>query len=181
VRVSEIEIVGQSKIIDRKDAMQIQGNMPARFRGSMWRLMFQLSTHGCSYSTLYEQTEKQEPLILVIKTDADERIGAFLPIGLKRSRRYYGTGETFVCRFDPKVDVFRWCQGPESNEFFVASSTEELIVGGGGGAAIWIGDAMGNGRSEECKTFQSPRLTRVSSFRVVDVEVWKIGQTRTRA
>jgi hypothetical protein len=181
LRVSEIEIVGESRIMERTDAIQIQGNMPPRFRGATWRLMFQLSTHGCSYSTLYEQTEKQEPLMLLVLTDGDERIGAFLPHGLKRSRRYYGTGETFVVRFRPKLDVFRWAQGPDSNEFFVASSTEELTVGGGGGAAIWMGDAMGAGRSDECKTFGSPRLTRGASFRVVDVEVWKIGQTRTRA
>jgi hypothetical protein len=177
---SEIEIVGQSRIVERKEVIQIQGNVPARFHNSVWRLLFQLSIHGCSYSTMYEQTEKQEPLILLLRTDGNDRIGAFLPSGLKRSPRYYGTGETFVFHFTPRLEVFRWTRGPDSNEFFISSSAEDLTMGGGGGAAIWIDNTMNNGRSDDCKTFGSPRLTHNPAFKVIDMEVWKIGRTRTR-
>jgi LysM repeat protein len=175
MRLPPITLTGQSQIFQAYNVDQLRAAMPIRFRRSNWWQLYQLSVHGCSYQTVYENTRRSEPLILFILTDSQDRIGAYLPAGLKQSRDYYGGGETFVFKLTPAFHQFCWCRS-STNRSFTFSTDEEMGVGGGGSAAIWLGKNLYEGYSDACATFASPRLTAHNHFRVIDVEVWKVGE-----
>jgi LysM repeat protein len=175
VRLPPITLVGQSKIFESRDVDQVRAAMPIRFRRSNWRQLYQLSVHGCSYRTVYERVRKAEPLLLFIQTDSQDRIGAYLPVGLEESRDYYGGGETFVFRLTPAFHPFGWCRSP-ANRCFTLSTADELSLGGGGSAAIWLGQSFYEGYSDACATFAPAPLTAHRHFRVIDVEVWAVGE-----
>jgi hypothetical protein len=162
-------------MIEARDTFEIRKRMPVRFRMGNWRLIYQLSTHGCSYQTFYKNIEHQCPLVIAIKTDEGERIGCFLSTELKISRGYLGTPEAFVFRWGEGIEVFGG-QGNAGNQFFAAGGRNELVVGGGRGSAIWVGGNMQAGTSQECETYRSPALTKKEQFKIVDIEVWVIGK-----
>jgi hypothetical protein len=161
------------------DIRVIQANLPARVRGRPWQLVYQLSTHGCTYTALCGATARADAVVIGVLTTAGDRIGAFLPLGLRPSARYYGSGETFVFRTTPRVEVFRWAQdSDDGNSYFVATTMEDIAIGGGGAPAIWIGRNFVAGFSDTCPTFKSPQLTAQREFKIVDIEVWKVGPGR---
>lgn len=174
-----IELIqGTSAILNEREIDELRYNFPYRCRNSDWSLLYKLSRDGSSYTTLYHLTEKASPVVLLIQTNAGEKIGAYISSGLKFSKRYYGNGEIFVFRFTPKLEVFRWAHG--SNQYFVSSSKDDISIGGGGHSAIWIDGRLMNAVSEPCPTFNSPQLTKDSHFLCYDIEVWRIGEKSRR-
>jgi LysM repeat protein len=174
VKLPQIEVVGASQIVEVAQISQIRTFMPLRFRKLNWTLMFQLSVDGCSWGTLFDRTRQSEPLVLVILTDSGDKLGAYLPLGLRKSTRSYGTGETFVFKLTPSFEAFRWNRS--GNEVFTISSENDLMIGGGGGSAIFIGADMLSGCTAPCATFASPPLVDRGEFRVVNVEAWQVGK-----
>lgn len=169
-----IELIhGNSAILNEREIGELRFNFPYRSRNSDWSLLYKLSRDGSSYTTLYHLTEKAAPVVLLIQTNAGEKIGAYISSGLKFSTRYYGNGEIFVFRFNPRAEVFKW--SPGRNQYFVCSSQTDISIGGGGHSAIWIDGKLMNAVSEPCPTFNSPQLTKNSRFLCYDIEVWKIG------
>ena len=167
----ECKMTGKSVILNHDDVCGLRLHFPHRYRTGNWKLLFCLSKDGCSYRTFFSRTERKYPVVMVLKTDGDERIGCFVSCGFTFSRNYYGSGETFVFKLQPKLEIFKWAQ---VNEFFTCCSENEIAVGGGGASAIWIGGSFLNAFSESCPTFNSPSLTKEMRFKVVDLEVWQI-------
>jgi len=164
---------GVSSIVDMAYIESLRYAFPIRFKYLPWKLLFSMSKEGVSLDTLFSRTKDHLPLVMILLTDDKTQIGAFLPIGFKKTRGFYGTGETFVFRFNPLLDVYKWSR---KNEFFTASSTNEISIGNSsqGGAAIYISEAMMNGFSDLCDTFDSPCLTTKSHFRIINLEVWHV-------
>ena len=91
---------------------------------------------------------------MILKNQYGDKIGAFIPQQLKKSREYYGTGETFVFRFTPSFEFFGW--NKDSNQYFISSSSQEISIGGGGSSAIWIdGDLLNASK----RTVQATKLS----------------------
>ncbi|OHS96366.1 hypothetical protein TRFO_10043 [Tritrichomonas foetus] len=166
---------GCSEILSDREIDDLRAHFPYRFKNLDWNLLYQLSRDGASYTSFFNNTEKAMPVVLLIKTDKNEIIGAFISCGLKFSKRYYGNGDIFVFRFgvNPKCEVFKWNEG--TNQFFVSSSKTDISVGGGGASAIWIDGNLLNAISEPCPTFHSPQLTSETQFQCNEIEVWRIG------
>ena len=174
-QLPEVKLLGgKSQIITPTEMLQIRKSLPMRFRFASWQLLFQLSRDGTSYTTFYEKTQRRAPVILVLKTDQGEKIGAYVSNGLKISRRYYGSGETFIFGFTPDYAEFHWTP-KNSNQYFISSDRDEIAIGGGSAVAIWLDGEFRNGISEPCPTYNSPSLTMKSHFKIIDVEVWSIG------
>jgi hypothetical protein len=169
-----IAIVGETKILTTAEISQIRAKMPRRFLHRKWELLWQLSSDGCSLASMYRKLSKVEPAVLVLKTDSNEVVGAYLSDGIQNSKRYYGSGETFVFVCSPQLQSYHW-QGTRANSFFISSAADGIAIGGGGTAAIWIGVDMLDGYSEPCATFGSQQLTKHSAFKIVDLEVWAIA------
>ena len=165
---------GTSRILGFSDVSRIRSGLPIRFKYASWLLLFQLSRDGKSYTTFYDKTQRHEPLVLVIRTADGDKLGAYVSNGLKMSRRYYGSGETFVFHFNPEYHDYHWSV-TNGNQYFVASSREEIALGGGGSSAIWLDGEFRTGVSEPCKTYNSPALASKTRFEVLEVEVWVIG------
>ena len=166
-------IGGPSTILNPQIYEGIRASLPFKYRNAEWKLLYRLSVDGASYLTFYRKTEKESPVVLVIKTNSNDIIGAFISSGLKFSRYYYGTGETFVFRTHPKYEAFKWAIS--NNDYFVSSTQTEISIGGGGSSAIWIDGGLLDAYSDPCSTFNSPTLTKTNHFKINDIEVWKIG------
>jgi hypothetical protein len=164
-----------SSVIDRVNVVALRKALPYQFRAHAWKLAFSLVEDGTSYETLYSANGVGSPCVLLIRTSDGERFGAFVPTGLKRSARFYGTGEAFVFSFDDALVIYRWSR---KNDWFVSSTNSEIVIGGGKGAALWIDDRMLNGRSEVCETFDSLPLAKKQTFQVQDLEVWSLSSRR---
>ena len=138
-----------------------------------------MNIHGCSYHTFFEKTGKFEPVLIILKTNKGDRIGAFASRGLKPSKKYYGSGESFVFTLLPDHDVcvYHWSK---KNDYFTSSSVEEISIGGGGFASIWIGGDLDRAYSEPCQTFDSPQLTKDKSFRILNLEAWTFVDSHTQ-
>jgi hypothetical protein len=166
---------GPSLLVDMSVIGRIRGMLPTRARSDGWGLVYRLSVDGCSYQTLYQKTAGCPAVVVMARNDNDEVFGAYLSGGIKRSRGYYGNGESFVFRTKPAFEAYTWI-GPSANSYFVAGGAKELMVGGGGGGnAIYFGDDLLVGRSQACLTFGSPPLTLREHFQLLEIEVWKIA------
>lgn len=175
-QLPDVQLVGgSSRILRPTDMLNIRRGLPIRFRLASWQLLFQLSRDGKSYTTFYMNTQRYSPVILLVKTDAGEKLGAYISNGLKLSRRFYGGGETFVFSFRPGYSEFHWTPR-NGNQYFVSSTREEIAIGGGSASAIWLDGEFRKGISDPCPTYDSPSLTSQSSFEIVEVEVWAVGQ-----
>lgn len=170
-KLPDAQMIGSSVLLKHDEVDALRLHLPHRYRTGNWKLLFCLSKDGCSYRTFFSRTEKKHPVVMVLLTDGNERIGCFVSCGFMFSRHYYGSGETFVFRLQPSVEIFKWAQG---NEFFTCSTENEIAIGGGGASAIWIGGNLLNAFSESCPTFDSPSLTKEMRFKIVDLEVWQI-------
>ena len=176
VTLQQISFKGKSEILSNDQITLLRHHVPLRFRDSNWRLIFQLSQDGSAYQTFFERTERAAPVVFLILADSGDRFGCYVSTGFKYSRKYYGTGETFVFRFaGDSLEVFNWAR---ANDFFTTSSEKELSIGGGEAAAIWLDACFLNGYSEPCATYGSPQLTENSHFKVLDMEVWCLERRR---
>jgi hypothetical protein len=59
-----------------------------------------------------------------------------------------------------------------ANSFFQLATRDCIAVGGGDNFALWLDDALRNGSSRHCNTFNSPCLASAETFRCNEVEVW---------
>jgi hypothetical protein len=161
----------ESTIIDKVNMVELRNALPYRWRTHPWKLVFSVAEDGTSYQTLYGAIEIGYPCFLIVKTVDGAKLGGFLPLGVKKSRKCYGSGESFVFNFAPTLVVYRWSR---KNECFTSSTNSELMIGAGKGAALWIDDRMLNGRSETCETFDSPPLAHKPAFQIQDLELWQL-------
>ena len=173
-----IKIVGQnSSILTTEEIDELRDEFPKRYRNFNWRSLYQMNTHGCSYHTFYEKTGHFEPVLLVLKSNKGDRIGAFASRGMKQSTKMYGSGESFVFSLlsDHDVCFYHWSK---KNDYFVTSTVDEIAIGGGGASAIWIGGDLDHAYSQPCQTFDSPQLTKDKSFRIVNLEAWTFTESQ---
>jgi hypothetical protein len=168
-------IGGPSKIIDEQHMIEIRKHLPRRNRNGDWHLLFQLSTDGCSCQTMYDKVAGRWPIIIGVKTDMNDRIGAFLSSELKIARGFTGQPDSFVWRIRDTIEMFGG-SGPPANRLFVACGLDEIKIGGGDGTAIYMGSMFQIGTSQACMTYGSPMLTQKERFGIIDVEVWMISR-----
>jgi hypothetical protein len=157
--------------LDVNEIGQLRLALPMRMRPLSWDRVFKASIDGVSLGTMYHQSGRKMPLLLLVQTTDHGKIGAYLPTGLARVKGYTGTGETFVFGFSPGIRVYRWSH---KNEHFYVASETDISIGGGGGSAIFLTDALQHGFTSPCDTFDSEILTQKNQFDIMDVEVWHI-------
>ena len=93
----------------------------------------------------------------------------------KISEHFIGTGETFVFKLKPELETFRW-SGHNEFYFKVDLKNGKLVMRIGledGKSAIWLDEELNRGRSESCKTFDSPQLNKGNEdFTLKTLECW---------
>lgn len=165
-------INGPSVILTPSDTDFLRLAIPYRMRQLPWKRIYISSIDGVSLLTLLDKSKKLMPLLLCIKTTKNVKLGAYVSSGFKQARGFSGSGETFVFKFSPEIQVFKWsCK----NDYYVAASSDSISIGGGEtGSAIFLNTNLEYGASDPCITFDSPALIDKSPFKIANVEIWHI-------
>lgn len=122
--------------------------------GYPWTLVFSTSENGFSLNSLYRKMAGVESPILMVIEDtqgnvsanllgsticvpaqmiitrfsAEQVFGAMTSCELRVSESFYGTGESFIFLFNPKLHVYSWTG---ENSYFIKGNNESLVIGAG--------------------------------------------------
>ncbi|KAL0571036.1 oxidation resistance protein 1 [Marasmius crinis-equi] len=186
------------EVLDVGLADKIRAHLPALSRlPKSWSLLYSLDQHGISLNTLYAKTEAASGVrvgasgfatrtgALVIVKDSDGTLfGVYVGDGLHKGKGYYGSGESFLWRYEQEekgLEVFKWTG---KNDYVALCEGEYLSFGGGDGTyGLYIDETLLEGSSARCPTFENPPLCSASgakkgrtvSFECVGLEVWGVG------
>jgi hypothetical protein len=184
---------------------QLQRSFPMLKRGDSFWLQYSLVRDGASLQVLLQKvTETVKHSVLAIETTEGEIFGAFLAHPWRRSKEWYGSGESFLWTTtrsyaavssrnsrrkathtvdERRIRVFSFSF---ENPYVQRCTGDSLLLGSssgndgdfrqGFGLAI-DGDLM-MGSSHPCRTFGSPSLSRLhadgTSFEIRNLEVWNL-------
>ncbi|XP_029202730.2 nuclear receptor coactivator 7-like isoform X3 [Acropora millepora] len=166
------EMESKSEILGEEHLRKLNRILPSRTVGHCWELVYSTFQHGFSLSTLYRKMEVYDsPVLLVVTDDAHQIFGALCSCPLKVSEGFYGTGESFLYKFDSDtVKTYRWTG---ENNFFIKGSKDSLAIGSGGGNfGLWLDEDLYHGSSHPCSTFSSSQLSSQEDFLCSGLEAW---------
>lgn len=190
--LSPIELVGyltttKTRLLSPSIAEDLRHLLPARLGLiDQWNLLYSLEQHGSSLQTLYANNTPREKksrsgYVLVIKDDTGHVFGAYTNEHFhpSDSRRFYGNGECFLWRTRILKDgQTRFEAFPYTglNDFVIYCTHKFLSLGGGDGHyGLWIDDDLIHGVSSQSLTFGNEVLAGSNKFRIIGIEVWRIG------
>jgi len=143
-----------SEILTEEDLKEIWVHIPSRFKISNLERVFSARKNGYSLLQLYSNCE-DKPLLMVIQTMKQEKLGAYLSHGWgdRKPKTFFGNGETFLFRLGENAQCFPWVRSqysrnlsksrnngveppspnPNDTDFFMMGEPDFLVVGGGDG------------------------------------------------
>lgn len=98
-----------SRLLNEEQVRCLTSNIPLRHRHSMWNLLYSTERHGISMQTMLRKAHSYSPTILVIKDSSDFIFGCYCSEAWKTTRRFYGTGETFVFQLEVRLEFEFLC------------------------------------------------------------------------
>eukprot|EP01039_Chlorochromonas_danica_P002562 gene2562-2804_t len=167
-------IYGASKILSAKHIEQLESVLPLTYQCCDWKLLYRMSLHGSSVSTLLHRARQHSATLLVIQDSKGAIFGALITESLRMAERdkYYGNGTIGVWSFNSgAIKFYPWSY---KNSYFLLSSTSNLALGGGGNFAIFLDTDLNRGSSGQCETFNSPCLASEEEFECHSCEVFAL-------
>ncbi|XP_019646620.1 PREDICTED: TLD domain-containing protein 2-like [Branchiostoma belcheri] len=168
-------------LLDKKQLHKLRSWVPKRFKFHRPTTLFSTTKDGFHLQTMYHMCRNYSEFALIIRTDKDERFGAFIKCletfeDSRKVRGYCGTGETFVFSFAPVPVRYPWVGQTQqktrpSQNMFISAANNSLIIGGGDGYAIQLGSDLERGYTGMCDTFYNPILCQDVHFRCLELEV----------
>lgn len=169
----ELEILGNSTVLDSEDCVFLAERLPSRVIGNPWQLVFTTERDGFSLNNIYrkvEGLERNSPTLIAIRDTEDCCFGALVSDNPSVSGKFYGTGESFLWRTKPDRQHWKWST---KNSYFMSCSHECLNIGAGDGHfGLSLDSDLNHGRTEACDTFDNDPLTASGDFVVKTVEIW---------
>lgn len=162
----------KSEILTEERLRALNSNLPSRTVGHCWVLVYSTFQHGFSLKTLYRKMEYYDtPVLLIVMDGAHHIFGALCSCPLKVSEGFYGTGESFLYRFNKnEVETYGWTG---ENNFFIKGSKDSLAIGSGGGNfGLWLDEDLYHGRSHPCTTYSNVQLSSQEDFLCSGLEAW---------
>ncbi|XP_006875791.1 PREDICTED: TLD domain-containing protein 2 [Chrysochloris asiatica] len=171
---TETQLSEASQVLGASEIRQLSLHLPPRVTGNSWRLAFCTARDGFSLQRLYRQMEGHSgPVLLVLRDQDGQMFGAFSSSAIRLSKRFYGTGETFLFSFSPQLKVFKWTG---NNSFFVKGNLDSLMIGSGSGQfGLWMDGDLYHGGSHPCATFDNEVLARQEQFCIKELEAWVLN------
>jgi len=169
------EMNQMSSIISPYQISALFLTFPPRLRLYPWTLLYSLKRDGCSLSNLYSKLEDYDHTLLMIIMDTKRTIfGAVLsPPNLKlRGKSYYGTFETFIFTFYPRLQKYH---PSGENNYFTMGMTDGITIGGWL-PALWLDSNLERGTTNCSPTFDNLPLTDEETFTVRDMECWALAE-----
>jgi len=94
-----------------------------------WEVIFGINTDGVSLHTFYLNCRNYNPTMLLVKDTKGNVFGGFASEVWKASKRFYGTGESFLFSFKKNdLHVYRWTA---TNDLIMTSDFDKVAIGGG--------------------------------------------------
>lgn len=162
----------KSEMLNEEHLRKLNSTLPSRTIGHCWALVYSTFEHGFSLKTLYRKMECYDtPVLLVVMDDAQHIFGSLCSCPLKVSEGFYGTGESFLYKFEKNsLKVFGWTG---ENNFFIKGSKDSLAIGSGGGNfGLWLDEDLYHGRSHPCTTYNNTQLSWKEDFLCSGLEAW---------
>ena len=172
-----------SNIVSIEDLKQISLWVDKFQRPSAMELRYSLVRDGSSMCSLLSQCrarrsrsgqELAERNVLLVEDSMGYIFGCYFAHSVESHNSYYGSGESFIFQLSPTPKVYRWTR---ANNFFFISDASHLAVGGGGdGFAFQLDEDLDTGCSTRSATYDNDQLSSGEFFRVLNVEVWGLGE-----
>jgi len=119
----------QSRFLVADHLEMIHEQLPKRLGLCDWTLIYSTYLHGMTLTTLYYKMQQYQGASVLVMQDTEGSIfGAFASEMIHQDPHFYGNGECFLFRLEPRRTVFPWSR---LNDFFIYSSNEALAFGGG--------------------------------------------------
>jgi len=158
----------------------IRGSIPSSYRHYSAYCCYQLSEHGISFQSLYQNCRRNHPYVLVIKT-SNGVFGAFLTDGIfindDTSHTFLGKPSDFVFSENGKTVYHK---KPPPNQMFMLMKRTCIHIGGPR-PAFAIEKDFTHLISEHCETFGSPSFmgSHVGD-RILNVEAYSLASGESR-
>lgn len=161
----------QNLILNEQLLLSLRNKLPSVFRLYSADLVFKMTIHGNNFQTIFQKCKCRCQYIMMIKTDKNKVIGAFLSDPLSpENDDYYGTQMTAVFDTDKKM-IFK-LKVPV-NKCFIHVSNNEIMIGGPH-PALCIKKDFSSVYSMQCETFKSPIMTDdQNGDKIVDFEMYR--------
>ena len=148
-------------------------------KGSAWRMLFNMSTHGASLEAMYQglnESKNPPPYLIAVRDTKGATFGCFVASEIVcRPNKYYGTGECFLFSIKPEgIHHYPWTG---RNSYFIASSGDCIALGGGGSFGLHLDGDLNRGSSARSETFDNPCLAGSEDSQCFNVQVWGIGRS----
>ena len=157
----------KSSILSEAMFVSLRNELSPVFQLRNWKLVYSPSEHGCVLRTLYRNACDFGATVLVIRDHTHTVFGGFLSEPWRVTKRYYGTGESFLFTF--KNGTFRAFHPTLMDEYYAISDLQAIIFGGGG---LFVASDLVSGRSTYCDTYANEDLAGEVDFKILDMEVW---------
>ena len=95
--------------------------------------------------------------------------GGFASARWSPEPHYIGSGECFLFRLVPQIDVYHWTH---RNDYFMLCSNDSIAMGGGGNFGIWVDSSLLSGTSSKCATYNNELLSKKPDFEIRGIELW---------
>lgn len=117
-------------------------------------MLYSSLKHGSSLNTLLRKVDGHEPVILAIKDFDGYVFGAYLSNGIKHSKQFYGSGETFLFTFQDGEcgTISKWTQ---LNEDFTYCDFDGIAIGCSDKYGLYVNKELSGGYSRACDTFSN--------------------------
>ncbi|MDR3548619.1 MAG: TLD domain-containing protein [Candidatus Pacebacteria bacterium] len=90
----------RSEILTESMLVQLGANVPPLVRMKTLDLVFSISSDGVSMRTFYGCLAKYNPTIVLVEDTKGHVFGAYATESWHDSTRFYGTGESFLFKFN---------------------------------------------------------------------------------
>ncbi len=148
--------------------LDLEEALPYEQQGYNWQLEYSSRLHGLNFDKFYHFQTNCGPNFLVIRTTRRQIMGAFASEEWRHSGgNYYGNGESFLFRFQPKFEAFRWSR---KNIYCMVGMDGFVGMGGDGAFGLQLNENF-TGSCGHCETFGDCPLADPPEFECVDVEV----------
>ena len=95
----------QSDILTEDMLVQLGACIPPVMRTCEWDVAYKLSADGTSMQTFYSKLKHYNPTIVVVQDTHRCLFGAYTTEGWHRDDHFYGTGESFVFKFNASLPL----------------------------------------------------------------------------
>jgi hypothetical protein len=163
-----------SEILSERQLRELHQSLPYYHKYKNMKLLYSTSKDGIAMKTFYQKTQGYLISIVLIKDDNQNVFGGFLSEEIRKSDKFYGTGESFVFTFHngERIHVY---EGTCENEYYIYSDDEIFAMGCSDNFfSIVVRDDFLKGSSRHTITYKNPILSGKEEFFCQKFEVWTL-------